>query len=314
MFSAVVLLLSQLLAVQGLYYSDYPILPSYDKAIPADVQENFVIVGVVVSKSSLQSNLQSLKLKSVGKYFTDGDYYEEFEGGKLCSAEIANTPAVFVAGTGSIIGSNQFVTAYHVAEELTGDPNLNNVKNLYIVFNYRQKSTGTLEKQSVYQVAKVVDKSKSEDWVILQTTKGFTHNGGKRFQLASDIPSPNQPIYILGHPLGMPLRYANGKILDVDTNTNEGLHFISSGFAGNSGSPVVRLSDGKVIGLFTSYEDGEGANDFVLNKKCYDYTVSNPNNPIQIKGPLSSKMMSPKVMEAINMDYIPDLSEQHKEL
>jgi len=69
-----------------------------------------------------------------------------------------------------------------------------------------------------------------------------------------------------------------------------------------------------VIGLFTSYDDGNGANDFVLNKKYYDYTVSNPYNPIQIKGPLSSKMMSPKVMEAINMHYILDLSEQHKEL
>ena len=302
MLSIALLLLTQLLAARGLYYSDYPILPSYDKNIPADAKENLAIVGAVVHKSSLQSNLQSLKLSSVGTYFTDG-YYGPFEGEKLCSGDVANTPAVFVAenrapGTGSIIGSNQFVTAYHVAEDLADDPNLNSVKNIYIVFNYKQKSTGSLEKQSVYQVAKVVDKSKSEDWVILQTVKGFTHNGGKRFQLASDLPSPNQPIYVLGHPLFMPLRYTHGRVLNVDKDANEGLFFISSGFTGNSGSPVVRQTDGKVIGLFTSYDDAKGANDFVRNKNCYDYKISDPNNPIKIAGPLSIKMRSAKFLSA----------------
>ena len=195
---------------------------------------------------------------------------------------------------------------------------LNNksVKKLYIVFNFRQKSSRSrkFKEQKVYQVAKVVEENKDEDWIILETEKGFTHNNGRIFELASDIPSPNQPIYVLGHPLGMPLRYAAGKILNVDSNSNEGLYFISSGFAGNSGSPVVRLSDGKVIGLFTSYDDDGGAYDFVLNKNCYDFKVSNPNNPIPIKGPLSTKMMSAKVLEAIDMDYIPDLNEKHEVL
>ena len=311
MFSIALLLLTQLLAARGLYYSDYPILPSYDQSIPVYAKDNLAIVGVVVYKTSLQANLQSLKLSSVGKQFTEG-YYGPFEGKKLCSDDIANTPAVLVAsenrepGTGSIIGSNLFVTAYHVAEGLAEDPNLSNVKNMYIVFNYRQKSTGSLEKQSVYQVAKVVGKSKSEDWAILQTVKGFTHNGGMRFVLASDIPSPNQPIYILGHPLFMPLRYANGKVLNVEPDENQGLYFISSGFTGNSGSPVVRQSDGKVIGLFTAYNDDKGANDFVLNGNCYNYKISDPNDPIKIKGPLSVQMRSAKFLSAIG--------EQHEEL
>ncbi len=311
MLSIALLLLTQLLAARGLYYSDYPILPSYDQNIPLDAKENLGIVGVVVYKSSLTGNLKGLKLSSVGKQFTDG-YYGPFEGKKLCSAAIANTPAVLVAsanrepGTGSIVGSNQFVTAYHVAEGLAEDPNLNNVKNMYIVFNYRQKSSGSLQTQSVYQVAKVVDKNKPEDWVILQTVKKFTHNGGRRFVLASDIPSPNQPIYILGHPLFMPLRYAEGKVYKVEQDENEGLYFISSGFTGNSGSPVVRQSDGEVIGLFTTYDDANGANDFVLNGNCYIYKITNSDNPIAIRGPLSVQMRSAKFLSAI--------AEQHEEL
>ena len=313
MFSAVLFLLSQLLAVQGLYYSDYPILPSYDKDIPTDVQANFEIVGIVVNEASLQRGHSNLKLRSVGKYFTDGEYYEVNYGKKLCSTDIANTPAVFDAGTGSIISKNRFLTAYHVAETLT-EPNLNNksVKKLYIVFNFRQKSSTSSEfnKQKVYKVAKVVKANAAEDWIILETEKGFTHNKGRRFQLASDIPSPNQPIYILGHPLGMPLRYATGKILNVDSHSKEGLFFISSGFAGNSGSPVVRLSDGKVIGLFTSY-GLDNDDDFVWKEKCYDLKVSNPDHPIRIRGPLSNKLRSAKVLEAIDM---PDFVNEHEVL
>ena len=302
-------LLVQLLTAQGLYYTSYPILPSYDRDIPEDVREVFSLVGVVVEKRSLKPTHQSLKLRTVGAYFTDGEYGDIWKGSKLCDDSIANTPAVFVCGTGSIIGRNQFITAYHVAEDLTGDRSLGNVKNLYIVFNYRQKTSGSFEKQRVYQVARVVDKNEEEDWVILQTTEKFTHNKGKTFQLASDLPYPKERLYILGHPLGTPLRYANGEVLDVDKNANIGLKFISSGFSGNSGSPVVRLSDGKVIGLFASYpddDDKKGTNDFVWNKNCYAIKISNPDNPIAIKGPLSVKLMSAKFMSAID--------EQHEEL
>ena len=100
-----------------LCYSDYPILPSYDKDIPADVQANFEIVGIVVNERSLHGH-SNLKLSSVGKCFTAGEYFVNL-GKKLCSTDIANTPAVFVAGTGSIISRNRFLTAYHVAEDLT---------------------------------------------------------------------------------------------------------------------------------------------------------------------------------------------------
>ena len=284
MLSIALLLFTQLLTAQGLYYSEYPILPSYDRNIPADAKDNLDTVGVVVDKSSLQSHLQTLKLRTVGEYFKAGDYGLEFKGKKLCDRDITTTPAVYEVGTGSIIGSNRFITAYHVAEILTG---LDNVKNLYIVFNYRQKITRDLWKQSVYQVEKVVDKSEQEDWVILKTKKGFTHNDGNRLQLASDIPSSKEPVYILGHPLGMPLRYASGQVLSVDPNLNIGLKFISSGFSGNSGSPVVRVRDGKIIALFTDYADG---NDFALKKNCYDFKIRNPNDPVEINGVLSVKM------------------------
>ena len=301
----------------GLYYDEYPILPSYDKSIPQDVQQNFDIVGIVVTESNLQPNKQKLKTSTVGKYFTAGDY-TPFKGAKLCNDDVSNTPAVFVAGTGFIVGSNRFMTAYHVAEDLVGAPPRNsNVGILYIVFGFRQKSTGALEKQYVYQVKQIYDESEEEDWIVLQTVKKFTHNNGNKFLLANSPPSVDQVLYILGDPLGMPLQYASGVVKAVDPNANIGLEFITSGFSGNSGSPVVRLQDGLVIGLFTAYDDDGSKNDFVISnsQNCYKFKITPLNNPVLVRGPLSSSTQASAMINMLLLEEKEELEEYtHKEL
>ena len=98
-------------------------------------------------------------------------------------------------------------------------------------------------------------------------------------------------MYVLGYPLGQPLCYTEGVVTDVD-HVSKRLSIYSSGFAGTSGSPVVRVSDNEVLGLFTRYNDSKGEYDFSqqANKKCFITTVLNPPNYVNITGPLSENI------------------------
>ncbi|KAL5508830.1 hypothetical protein EMCRGX_G004085 [Ephydatia muelleri] len=149
-----------------------------------------------------------------------------------------------------------------------------------------EKTSGALEDSIVYEVSEIVRENKDTDWIVLRTTKGFTHTPVTKFELAKDIPLAGTPVYVLGHPLGMPLRYAEGELAKSADSQNQ-IAALTSGFAGNSGSPVI-TKDGKVVGLFSNYEDGDNnANDFVKSKSgsCYDLAITSVKNPVLVKGP-----------------------------
>ena len=272
-----IVIAGQLLLACSLVYDEYPILETYGKAVPDYVEDKLLSVGIVVYE-----NYASIK-STVGKNFNIGDYTAK-KGNTLCDPNLANTPSIYGSGTGFIIESNQFVTAYHVPEILLGENiavDSKTVKKLRIIFNFRQKKTGVLEDQTVYDVDGIVRQNKKEDWIVLRTTKGFTHKTAK-LALAKAIPPAGTPVYVLGHPLGMPLRYAEGVLAESDANQ---IAVVTSGFAGNSGSPVI-TKDGEVVGLFASYADGNNnANDFVKKGKCYALTITSVNNHVFVKGP-----------------------------
>ena len=279
----------------GMISSQYPILYSTDASIASDVKEYYPVVGIVTRKDTMRS--------TVGKYFRvrDGEYDQHHTGikGNLCNPDLSNTPAYWVAGTGSIIGSNIFLTAYHVVQSLIDDedPYQNQAlvrEHVRLIFNYKQKVTGAVENKLYYYDIKSIvgySRERDSDWIVLQTTKGFTHNQGKRYTLATNVQT-GQRVYVLGYPLGQPLRYTEGVVTDVDRNVNKGLSIYSSGFAGSSGSPVVRVSDNEVLGLFTRYNDNWGQNDFSkrANETCFITTVLNPPNYVNITGPLSENI------------------------
>ena len=279
----VLLVVRMMVSTEGMISEEYPIKPSYDSSIPSDVQDYYTAMGIVISTNTA---------KTVGKYFRNGDYdqYDEQIKGDLCDNTLSNTPAYYTAGTGSIIGKKIFLTAYHVVEALIEgkDPVENPAevqKKVKIVFDFKQTKSGSLAKTETYHVEKIFSYSRDQDWIILQTTKAFKNRN--RYILADDA-KVGDIVYVLGYPLGQPLRYAEGKITEVDDNVDIGLSFHSSGFTGSSGAPVVRLADHKILGLFAYYGD-TSKNDFQQppGKSCFVTTVLNPPNYLPIKGPLA---------------------------
>ena len=292
----IVLVFLQIVALAtGMISNEYPILYAADASIASDVKEYYLVVGIVTRKDTSRS--------TVGKYFKAGDYDQHNVGikGNLCDPDLSNTPAYWEDGTGSIIGSNTFLTAYHVVQALIDgkDPYQNQAlvrKYVRLIFNYKQKVSGSVETTLYYyDIESIVGYSREadSDWIVLETTKGFTHNKGKRYTLATNA-QKDQRVYVLQYPLGQPLRYAEGVVTNVDHNFNKGLSIHSSGFAGTSGSPVVRVSDNEILGLFTRYDDNLGEYDFSrqASKNCFITTVLYPPNYQNIHGPLSGEIIN----------------------
>ena len=277
-----IVIAGQLLLARSLLYKEYPILETYKGAVPQYVEDKLLSVGIVVYE-----DYASIK-STVGKNFNIGDY-TGVKGNTLCDQNFAQNPSYYTAGTGFITGSNEFVTVYHVPKDLLEEHNLGvdskTVKKLRIIFNFRQKKTGVLEAPIVYEVSEIVRSNKDADWIVLRTTKGFTHTPVNKFELAKDIPPAGTPVYVLGHPLGMPLRYAEGQLAKYDSQNQ--IATLTSGFTANSGSPII-TKDGKVVGLFREYFDGINyANDFVKSKSgsCYDLAITSVKNPVLVTGP-----------------------------
>ena len=277
-----IVIAGQLLLARSLLYKEHPILEAYKGAVPQYVEDQLQSVGIVVYED--YADIKS----TVGKNFYIGDYTAA-RGNTLCDKNYAQNPSYFLAGTGFITGSNQFVTAYHVPEYILKEHNFGvdskTVKKLRIIFNFRQKTSGAWEAPIVYEVSEIVRSNKDTDWIVLRTKKGFTHTPVTKFELAKDIPSAGTQVYVLGHPLGMPLSYAEGELAKSDIQNQ--IAVLTSGFAGNSGSPVI-TKDGKVVGLFGNYEDGDNhANDFVKSKSgsCYDLAITSVKRPVLVKGP-----------------------------
>ena len=298
---------SQFILIHGLIYPEHPILDVDDEkgGVPVKLladRGDLDNVGLVIHSNSVK-DLTS-KTSTLGKYFKDEFYFPKPPNRdlSLCSP-IDKTPAVFLSGTGFIIGKCQFATAYHVVEcllnpetknckggpqqKLPVKPNNKNVQDIRIVFNYIQSSSGTMAKPTTYSVKSIAFEDSAKDLIVL-TTNTFNHSKQKKgpLKLASRVPTVNEQVYMLGHPLGMPMRYTTGKVVESDPKGGFAKYIIS-GFSGNSGSPIMD-HDGNVIGLFAFYNDNANAVDFEFNEqqKCYVFNKkANVKTPVLVSGP-----------------------------
>lgn len=303
---------SHLVLTQSLIYSEHPIVDVADKLhVPIDLLEtrhDIAKVGLVIHKNSVKQITSGAQ--TLGSNFKAGDYYPNPQKLSLCPS-LENEKAVFPSGTGFVIANNRLATSYHVVEALLDPsfnvkPNNKNVKDLRIVFNFvtsGSSSTGT-RKTAIYNVDKILDESSNCDLITLSLPEKETFNHDPKsspFILADHkaLPVKGQKVYMLGHPLGMTMRYTTGQVIQADPK-GDFTSFVISGFSGNSGSPIIDYGSGKVLGVFAFYNANDGKQDFELevSKKCYLFHtqptgVDNPAHAsVPVTGPPAWLMRS----------------------
>lgn len=205
------------------------------------VKSNTDCVAAIVKKDNLIENkgFSTLKVKNYGKTFNLCDvepFYEQ---------PISGGPLV----TGFLVKEDVIATVAHVVDG-------SNVNDFRIVFGYKMLNNSTpvitLPNERIYKGVQIIqrlynriDTGDGSDWALIKLDRKV--EGQTIAKLSKDNIFLGQPIYALGHPCGLPLKYAPGAtVLDIYKT-----YFAADldVYSGNGGSPVFASDTHEVIGL-----------------------------------------------------------------
>ncbi len=211
-------------------------------------------IGVICAEGQPIVKSGGLSPKTLESYYSlrsRPGFPDAVVGGKLHDA-IKDEPAVWMIGTAFCVDRRTALTAWHNIEflreeiESTADTKLRLISG-YIARSSPKSTTYAFEVLQVQRVERVAN----ADVAIVRLASASASTG---LELASDTEMQrvrnDDPLEIVGHPLGMRLKYAEGKVSNADPNGDRSsCHARLTAFSGNSGSPV--FCKGKVVGVLT---------------------------------------------------------------
>ena len=137
--------------------------------------------------------------------------------------------------------------------------NEGNVTDLRIVFGFKMLDSVTpvtrFANENIYCGVKIIRSvhhpvGNGPDWALVKLDRNVV--GQTVAALSKDEISCDQAVYVIGHPLGLPMKYAAGaSVGDVyETSFMANLNI----YSGNSGAPVFDLHTHEVIGMVVKGE------------------------------------------------------------
>ncbi|HIJ70081.1 MAG TPA: PASTA domain-containing protein, partial [Planctomycetes bacterium] len=166
-------------------------------------------------------------------------------GNPLCSDEpFRNQPAP-AYGSGFLVAEDIIVTAGHLACD--GD-----CSNWAIIFGFVMLDADTpvltIDESEIYYCNEVLGRTDgSPDWAIMRLDRPVTGHDPLPFRTSGKIPD-NEPVIVIGHPYGVPRKYAAG----ATVRDNSGVTYFSANtdtYQGNSGSVVINAGSYEVEGI-----------------------------------------------------------------
>ncbi len=181
--------------------------------------------------------VSQLRVRNYGKSFNlcEGEPFQHqpISAGWLC--------------TGFLVGDDIIATAGHCANE-------KNVKKLRILFDYKMSPEGKpvtqVANQHIYKGMEIVagvysTKENGRDWALIRLDRKV--RGRQAVRLSKQHLCYDQPVYVIGHPAGLPLKVAPGaQIREISENWFAANLDI---YNGSSGSPVFCADTHDVIGI-----------------------------------------------------------------
>jgi Trypsin-like peptidase domain len=189
------------------------------------------------------AGVSELEVKNYGESFnlcTDEPFqHQPIAAGSLC--------------TGFLVAEDIIATAGHCVDE-------EKISKLCFIFGFKiatpSKPVRRIFHKNIYKGIKIIhricdSKESGADWVLVKLDRKVA--GQSVAELSKKEISCHQPLYILGHPCGLPLKYSAGaQVRDIESA------FFSADlniYCGNSGSPVFNRKTHEVIGLVTRGDD-----------------------------------------------------------
>jgi hypothetical protein len=167
--------------------------------------------------------------------------------------------------SGSLIAPDLVLTAGHCLSNFESCQKTSFVFDFNVKSNHRKSSAQfTFDRDSVYSCRELVYRANSQsmDFAVVRLDRPVPHRAP--LKMTSSRIKENSELFMLGYPMGIPLKYANdANVRKVNTNT-----FTTNldAFGGNSGSPVFSRDTNELLGILVSGED-----DTVYDKpnRCY---------------------------------------------
>lgn len=170
-------------------------------------------------------------------------------------------PGVGTAFLVELQGRRYFLTAAHmVCNRRTKKPDPHKYNKFRLVFDFQADHEGEIktiyQKNEIYKISSVVkyafaEGKKCADWALLEVNKEVTDRESLRCNF--NHVRKETPLYMLGYPSGLPLKYAEGSI--TSRNRNGNFEADLDAFHGNSGSPVFNKETGEVCGILVQGND-----------------------------------------------------------
>lgn len=219
---------------------------------------------------------------------------------------------VAACGSGALIDSRHIITSAHTFFNADGTEKRDPTQT-WIAFGWTQASGNEMLASNVFKGKRVVawaydaDKGRgSSDWAIIELGKPDDPSKSAISNLPTmplsveDAPM-NAPLWMVGHPCGLPQKYATGKVTDRNT-----LSFSTNldAFEANSGSPVFNATN-QLVGILMS---GPDADYTVIGGKVIeaDYNEYNPTRVCKTQPVYSAFTASYTVQFSVGSDIFAD--------
>ncbi len=192
---------------------------------------------------------------------TLGDRYAAL-GKPLCTREAFRGQPCVAIGTAFLVAPTIVATAHHCLNEATVD-------HRCLVFDFETDAAGavltTFRNDQIYGIRRFLAGAftvDAEDWALVELDRAVTDREPLALR-STGTASDNLPLYVIGHPAGLPKKIAGNAEIRVNTPAS---HFVANldTYGGNSGSPVFNALSHEVEAILV-----RGESDFVPLGNCY---------------------------------------------
>jgi hypothetical protein len=196
-----------------------------------------------------------------GSYTLATDLYHEAY--QLCGSEPFIAQPIGCFCSGFLVAPDVVATAGHCVKSRA------DLANIRFVFGFRMidadRARTRFPANDVYAGANLIGRQLAQDgtdWALVRLDRAVVGRKPVKLRATGKI-GDKQSVFVVGHPCGLPQKYAPGARVRDNTPVPFFVANLDT-YGGNSGSPVFNASTGTVEGILV-----RGENDFVSNGTCY---------------------------------------------